>query len=91
MDYTLTATVKEIFPLITGTNDKGNWSKRHALVEEQNGKGFKTDIMLVFWNERIDLLDKIGIGEERTFHFNIKSRKHKEVYFTEVTVWKVTP
>lgn len=89
-DYTITATLKEVMPIITGTNDKGDWSKKHALLEEKNGKGFTTELLVAFWNDKIDLLDKIGIGEERTFHFNVKSRKHKEAYFTEVTVWKVT-
>ena len=90
MDYSITATVKEIFPLITGTNSKGDWKKQSALVENENGQGYKTELLLFFWNDKLKFLDEIGVGEERTFHFNLKSRKSKEIYFTEASVWKVT-
>lgn len=90
MDYTITATLKQILPALSGENKTGPWRKQQALIEETNAKGFKTDLMVVFWNERIDLLEQIAEGEERTFHFNVKSRKNRESWFTEVSVWKVT-
>lgn len=89
MDYSITATIKEIFPPLSGTNNKGDWKKQSALVESDE-RGFKTELLLYFWNERVKLIEELGVGEERTFHFNLKSRKSNVNYFTEASVWKVT-
>lgn len=90
MSYQVKGVIKEIHPLKFGSSESGEWSNKTALIEETNEKGYKTELILVFWNKMVSEIEKLAVGEERTFHFNLKSRKSGNAYFTEASVWKIT-
>lgn len=89
MSYSITGTVKEIMPSITGQSPKGNWKKQLVIIESQDGD-YKNDLVVQFFGDKVDLVSKLGVGEEKTFHFNLKSRKVNENWYTEATVWKIS-
>jgi len=40
-------------------------------------------------NDRTDMIDSFGIGEELTVSFNLKGRQWQEKYFNTLEAWKV--
>lgn len=40
-------------------------------------------------NDRTDMIDAYGIGEELTVSFNLKGRQWQEKYFNTLEAWKV--
>lgn len=89
MSYEIKGTVKEILPSVSGQSAKGNWSKQLVIIESQDGQ-YKNDLAIHFFGDKISLVSKLGVGEEKTFYFNLKSRKVGDNWYTEATAWKIS-
>jgi hypothetical protein len=85
MAYTLTGTVKKIFP--TQTFPSG-FSKREFVVTS-TGERFPQDVKFDCLKEKEEILQGVKEGEEVTVHFDIGGREYNGRYFVDLKAWKL--
>lgn len=86
MDLKIKGKVTQILEEQSGTGKNGPWRKQEFILETQ-GK-YPKKVCITQWNDKIDQFD-VQEGEEITAFIDIKSRKYKGNWYTDVTVWKV--
>lgn len=69
-----------------------NLEKITICLEEATEKEFKWSLSVDFFNDKIDLLNGVNVGDVITVHINTKTFEHKTIpgkYFNSITVWKL--
>lgn len=74
--------------LVTGTSTKGE-SKKKDLVFETT-ETYPKKIAISFWNDLINQVNDLNIGDSCTISINVESREYNGKWFTEVKAWKLT-
>lgn len=85
MAYTLSGTIKKIFP--TQTFPSG-FSKREFVVTSDADR-FPQDIKLDCLKEKEEILQGVKEGDEVTVHFDIRGREYNGRYFVDLNAWKL--
>lgn len=78
-------TVQTILPATTYPKKDGTEGKRQTIVIASVGQQYPT-ILAIELNEKF--ADKIKVGEEGTFSFNVSSREYNGRYYTSANLWK---
>lgn len=89
MNYELTGVLVEIFAIQNVTE---TFNKREFIVESKKQAGEKEFTELVKFqltNDKCQIIDKFAEGEKVKVFFNIRGRKWKENYFTNLEAWKI--
>lgn len=76
----ITARVSKILDLQKGESANGEWKKQSVLVT-QTSNAFKDDLVMDFWNDKIQKLEE---GANYEFDIVIKSREYNGKYYTNV-------
>lgn len=80
--------VLQVFPVVTGTGKKGQWSKQSFLLETP-GQFPKKLEMSIWGQEKIDKYD-LEPGLVVTASIELESREHQGRWYTEVRAWKLS-
>lgn len=84
------ARVSKVLDLQKGESANGEW-KRQSVLVTQTSNAFKDDLVIDFWNDKIQELKE---GRNYDFEIVIKSREYNGKYYTNVNcinVFKSTP
>lgn len=85
MAYTLTGTIKKIFP--TQTFPSG-FSKREFVVTSKEDR-FPQDIKMDCLKEKEEILKGFKEGDEVTVSFDLRGREYNGRYFVDLNAWKL--
>ncbi len=85
MAYTLTGTIKKIFP--TQTFPSG-FSKREFVVTSSEDR-YPQDIKLDCLKDKEEILSGVKEGDEVTVHFDIRGREYNGRFFVDLNAWKL--
>lgn len=78
-------------PIQTGVGKTGNsWSKMDFIIDFQDEMGNYKKLALSAWGERVDLLERIAVGEKMTIQFDIASREYNDRWYTDITARRIT-
>ena len=77
----ITAKVRKIFELQTGTSKNGNQWKKQSLLVSQSDNSFNDELMIDMWNDSIKEVEE---GTTYDFDIIIKSKEWNGKYFTNV-------
>lgn len=64
------------------------FKKRGMAISVQDGE-YTNDVYFEAVQDRVKLFDGLLPGQEVTVHFNVRSRKYNDRYFTGLQAWKV--
>lgn len=78
-------TVQTVLPAKTFTKKDGTEGKNQTIVVSSVGSQYPT-ILAIELNDKF--ADKIKVGEEGTFSFNVSSREYQAKYYTSANLWK---
>lgn len=77
--------VINVLPIKTFNKKDGTEGKNQTIVIESVGSQYPT-ILAIELNDKF--ADKIKVGEEGTFSFNVSSREYQSKYYTSANLWK---
>lgn len=77
--------VINVLPIKTFPKKDGTEGKNQTIVIESVGSQYPT-ILALELNDKF--ADKIKVGEEGTFSFNVSSREYQGKYYTSANLWK---
>lgn len=75
-------------PVLSGMGRTGNsWQKQEFVVEtiEQYPKKVCANL----WGDKLDMLDKVNIGDTVKVSFSLESREFNGKWYTDVKAWKI--
>lgn len=89
------ARVSKILDLQKGESANGEW-KRQSVLVTQTSNAYKDDLMIDFWNDKIQeiMINNLKEGTNYDFEIIIKSREYNGKYYTNVNcinVFKYIP
>ena len=73
---------------VTGTSQKGEWTKQDVIIE--TAETYPKKICISFWKENVIKIQATPIGSELVIDVNIESREYNGRWFTEIKAWKFT-
>lgn len=65
-----------------------NFQVRELVLRVEDGK-YPQFIALQLSNDRCDLADNFGEGQEVTVHFDLRGREHNGRYYNSLNCWKI--
>lgn len=77
----------KLLPEQSGTSTRGEWKKREFVLETK--EQFPKKVCISCWNERVDDLKDIAIGQELKVSINLESREYNEKWYTDARAWKI--
>lgn len=77
----------KLLPEQSGTSARGEWKKREFVIETK--EQFPKKVCISCWNERVDDLKDIAIGQELKVSINLESREYNEKWYTDARAWKI--
>ena len=77
----------KLLPEQSGTSTRGEWKKREFVIETK--EQFPKKVCISCWNERVDDLKNIAIGQELKVSINLESREYNEKWYTDARAWKI--
>ncbi|MFN4285428.1 MAG: DUF3127 domain-containing protein [Lacibacter sp.] len=84
----ITATLRQLLPLQTGTGKNGTWKKQDIIVETEGN--FPKKICISIWGDKIDA-QKLQPGNKLVIDFDIESREYNGRWYTDVKAWRIEP
>jgi hypothetical protein len=89
MSFEVQGKIKEVMPVQTGESKQGKpWKKLIFAVEVQDGEYSNDMAFEIFGEDKVDKFN-FAAGDDVTVHFNVRSNKWKESYFTSLGAWKI--
>ena len=90
MSLTIKGQLVKILEPESGTSKAGKqWKKQSFLVN--TGAQYNPEVCFqLFGEDKIQMLDGIGSGEQIEVSFNISSREYNGRYFHNIDAWKIT-
>lgn len=85
----VTGTVTKISGVQTGEGKKGEWQRQAILIEQ--GKKYSKLLKIDFWNDAIDSLTDINVGDKVSVTVEASSSEYNGKYYTNVKGFKVSP
>lgn len=79
--------IKEILPEVTGTSERGTWTRQTVVVESFDNPN--NILAIDALNDRVKLLQPIQPGYAVKVSFGVSSRKGENGYFTSVNLWDI--
>ena len=79
--------VFKIGGVTTGAGQNGPWSKLEFVIETE--EKFPKKVCFSAWNERVEEVQKIKVGDSVKVSFDVSSREYNEKWYTDLRAWKV--
>ncbi len=73
---------------VTGTSQKGEWTKQDVIIE--TAETYPKKICISFWKENVIKIQATPIGSELVIDVNIESREYSGKWYSEIKAWKFT-
>jgi hypothetical protein len=70
-----------------GTSNNHNWKYCQFVIETENM--YNPNICFTIWNDRIEMVDRLDIGDNIKVHFKISSKEVDGRYFNNITAIKI--
>ena len=80
----ITGKLIKVLPATSGVSSKGPWRRAVAIFED-NGKSFP----IVFFNERLSILETIPIGSSCEVSFYIRSWEFLNEWYTQLVCYYI--
>lgn len=77
----------EKLPVERGEGRKGTWQKQSFVVETD--EQFPKKICIVLWGDKINMLEKVALGDILNVSINIESREYNTKWYTDVRAWRI--
>lgn len=75
----------------SGTSARGAWAKQEFVLEYMDGN-YPTPVCLTAWGQdKVQELDKYGVGDAVRVSFNIKGREYNGRWYNDLRIWKLAP
>jgi len=81
-----TATLKKIFPIVTGQGKNGTWKKQELLFEIAGQ--YPKSLFGAIWGDKIDAT-LLKEGNALRLFFDVESREFNGRWYTDVKIWKL--
>ena len=79
--------VFKIGGVTTGSGQNGPWSKLEFVIETE--EKYPKKVCFSAWNERVDDIQKIKVGDNVKISFDVSSREYNEKWYTDLRAWKI--
>ncbi len=89
MSLELTATLREILPVQSGSGRNGPWQKQDFIVE--SGDKYPKKVCCTLWGDKTNMLQGLQAGSELKVFFDVESREYNGRWYTDVKAWKIEP
>ncbi len=87
MSLEVSGKIFKLLPEQSGNSSRGDWKKREFILETQ--EAYPRKICISCWNERVDDLNGLGVGQDIKVSINIESREYNEKWYTDVRAWRI--
>jgi len=87
MAQEITGKIKKFFPATSGESQKGHWDKQQFMITTEGN--YPKDVGFDAWNQKVDLLKSLKVGQTITVHYNPESREYNDKLSTNLAVWKI--
>lgn len=89
MIYELKGKILSLGEVVTGTSRSGQpWQRQDVLVEMEDGE-YKTPVALVAFNDVVDNIDKLNIGDPVDVRFTISAREYNGRHYNDLRVFSI--
>jgi hypothetical protein len=79
--------VFKIGGVTTGSGQNGPWSKLEFVIETE--EKYPKKVCFSAWNERVEDVQKIKVGDAIKVSFDVSSREYNEKWYTDLRAWKI--
>jgi hypothetical protein len=87
MSLEITGRVFSLLDEQSGSSQRGEWKKREFVLETK--ETYPKKICISCWNERVDDLKNLNVGQDLKVSINIESREYQGKWYTDVRAWKI--
>lgn len=84
----ISATLKKIFPIVTGQGTNGIWKKQELLSEI--GGQYPKMLFGAVWGDKVDAT-LLKEGNQLVVYFDVESREYNGRWYTDVKMWMLEP
>lgn len=90
MDIEIIGTITNILPKVTGTSQKGDWSKQEYVinVEGENEQYPRTICFQIFGEEKINTA-ALRVNERVRVHLDITCHEYNGKFYNQISCWRV--
>ena len=90
MDIEIIGTITNILPKVTGTSQKGDWSKQEYVinVEGENEQYPRTICFQIFGEEKINTA-ALQVNERVRVHLDIACHEYNGKFYNQISCWRV--
>jgi hypothetical protein len=90
MDIEIIGTITNILPKVTGTSQKGDWSKQEYVinVEGENEQYPRSICFQIFGEEKINTA-ALRLNERVRVHLDIDCHEYNEKFYNQISCWRV--
>ena len=91
MNLTITGKITRILDVESGTSKAGKeWKKQGFVVD--TGEQYNPMVCFsLFGDEKIEMLQKVAVGQEVEVGFNVSSREFNGKFYHNIDAWKINP
>lgn len=82
----ITARLKHLLPIQTGTGKNGQWKKQDIVVETEGQ--YPKKVCISIWGDKINE-SQLKPGNLLKIDFDIESREYNNRWYTDVKAWKI--
>ena len=86
--FTVTGKLDKVLDLIQGQSTRGPWKKKEIVVITGDAQ-YPKPICFTLFNDKVSLIDGIGVGSDIEVGFNVESKEYQGRYFHNVNAWRV--
>jgi len=81
--------VFQMLPELTGTSQASGktWRKQSFVIETE--EQYPKKAVFNAWNDTVDAIKSLNIGEKIKINFRIESREYNERWYTDLTAWRI--
>ncbi len=81
--------VFQMLPELTGTSQASGktWRKQSFVIETE--EQYPKKAVFNAWNDTVDAIKSLNIGEKIRINFRIESREYNERWYTDLTAWRI--
>lgn len=90
MDIEIIGTITNILPKVTGTSQKGDWSKQEYVinVEGENEQYPRSICFQIFGEEKINTA-ALQVNERVRVHLDIACHEYNGKFYNQISCWRV--
>ena len=87
MALEITGKFLKSLPLVSGTNDRGTWSKQQFVIETLDQ--YPRKVCAMAWNDRVNEVTGLKNGDVVKVSFTVESREYNERWYTDIRATRI--